>query len=337
VTAKRGRAAVSVRHEKAGKSSAALGRRSVQPRVGPPLEERLDEALDLAIRARRVRTGAQVLDAQRGAAGAELMGAVAGAIVREDAPDAHSLAQVGGPDATKRCRRGEALLVRELEHMRTAAVVVHEDVQQLAAGPRAVVMTLPASCRLLPPETAPARILRDPRELFGVDVHEVPGLGPFVAAGGPTAPRQTQPRLSRAAQHGVHGGGRQSERVGDVVRAEALGVAELVDRDDTVDTGLTREAPRPVRAVEESRRSVAAEAPQPFVGGLAGDAGRVRRPRHLPAFLKDATTQKFPFVRIEPRSSIEHRQGPPLGDVLWLVTSTDGAPAAVNNLSGMRN
>jgi hypothetical protein len=64
--------------------------------VGPLAQGGLDEAFGLAVGAGSVRTGEAVLDAELEAGGAELAGAIAGAVVGEQAADGDTVLGIEG-------------------------------------------------------------------------------------------------------------------------------------------------------------------------------------------------------------------------------------------------
>jgi hypothetical protein len=68
----------------------------VMANVGPLAQGGLDEALGLAVGARSVRTSEAVLDAELEAGGAELSGAIAGAVVGEQAADGDAVLGIEG-------------------------------------------------------------------------------------------------------------------------------------------------------------------------------------------------------------------------------------------------
>ena len=68
----------------------------VMANVGPLAQGGLDEAFGFAIGARSVRTSEAVLDSELEAGGAELAGAIAGAVVGEQAADGNAVLSVKG-------------------------------------------------------------------------------------------------------------------------------------------------------------------------------------------------------------------------------------------------
>jgi hypothetical protein len=75
--------------------------------VGQLAQGGLDEAFRLAVGARGVRTGEAVLDAELEAGGAEVPGAIAGAVVGEQAADGDAVLGVEGDGGAQSLPAGE--------------------------------------------------------------------------------------------------------------------------------------------------------------------------------------------------------------------------------------
>src|SRR5437867_2441579 len=112
----------------------ALLRVEVMANVGPLAQSGLDEAFSLAVGARSVRTGEAVLDAELEAGGAEEAGAIAGAVVSEQAANADAVLGIEGDGGAQEGDGGLALLVGEDAGEGEAGVIVDGDVQSLPAG-----------------------------------------------------------------------------------------------------------------------------------------------------------------------------------------------------------
>ena len=102
--------------------------------VSPLAQGGLDEAFGFAVGARSVRTGKAVLDAELEAGGAELSGAIAGAVVGEQAADGDTVLGVEGDGGVQEGDGGLALLVGQHAGEGEAGVIVDGDVQSLPAG-----------------------------------------------------------------------------------------------------------------------------------------------------------------------------------------------------------
>src|ERR1700676_3540947 len=83
----------------------------VMANVGPLAQGSLNEAFRLAVGARSVGTGEAVLNAELEAGGAELSGAIAGAVVGEQAANGDAVLGVKGDGGVQEGDGGFALLV----------------------------------------------------------------------------------------------------------------------------------------------------------------------------------------------------------------------------------
>ena|SRR5579884_209646 len=106
----------------------------VMANVGPLAQGSLNEAFGLAIGAGSVGTGEAVLDAELEASGAEVAGAVAGAVVGEQAANGDAVLGIEGDGSTKEDDSSLALLVWKHAGKSEARVIVDGDMQSLPAG-----------------------------------------------------------------------------------------------------------------------------------------------------------------------------------------------------------
>jgi len=102
--------------------------------IGPLAQGGLNEAFGLAVGAWSVRAGEAVVDAELEAGGAELAGAIAGAVVGEQAADGDTVLGVEGDGGVQESDGGWALLVGQHAGEGEARVIVDGDVQSLPAG-----------------------------------------------------------------------------------------------------------------------------------------------------------------------------------------------------------
>ena len=102
--------------------------------ISPLAQGGLDEAFGLTVGARSVRPGEAVLDAELKAGGAELAGAIAGAVVGEQAADGDAVLGVEGDGGVQKGDGSLALLVGQHAGEGEAGVIVDGDVQSLPAG-----------------------------------------------------------------------------------------------------------------------------------------------------------------------------------------------------------
>src|ERR1700747_843731 len=112
----------------------AFLRVEVMANIGPLAQGGLNEALGLAVGAGSVGKGEAVLDAELEAGGAEVAGAVAGAVVGEQAADGDAVLGVEGNGGGQEGVGGFALLMGEHAGEGETGVIVDGDVQGLPAG-----------------------------------------------------------------------------------------------------------------------------------------------------------------------------------------------------------
>src|SRR5882724_12292902 len=120
--------------EPGGKLLISFIRVEVVANVSPLAQGGLDEAFGLAVGARRVRAGEAVLDGELEASGAEVAGAIAGAVVGEQSANEDAVLGVEGDGGVQEGDGGFALLVGQHAGEGEAGVIVDGDVQSLAAG-----------------------------------------------------------------------------------------------------------------------------------------------------------------------------------------------------------
>ena len=124
----------------------AFLRIGVMTNVSPFPQGGLNEAFGFAVGAVSVRTGEAVLDAELEAGGAEVPGAIVGAIVGEQAANGDAVLGVEGEGGAQEGDSGWGLLVGQHAGEGEAGVIVDGDVQSLPAGePRASAPTAVAT------------------------------------------------------------------------------------------------------------------------------------------------------------------------------------------------
>src|SRR5271167_310447 len=96
--------------------------------VSPLAQGGLDEAFGLAVGAGSVGAGEAVLDAELEAGGAKVAGAIAGAVVGEQAANGDAVLGVEGDGGAQESDGGFALLVGEHAGESEAGVIVDGDV-----------------------------------------------------------------------------------------------------------------------------------------------------------------------------------------------------------------
>ena len=144
-------------------SGAAHGRGRVGATIGPLPQERLDEALGLAIGARRVRPGARVPEPRALAGRRKDVGAVARAVVCHEPPDTDAMAPKPGEGAPEKAHARDPVLIGQDLDVGQAGGIIDGHVHELPAdAPHAAA----AVARDAVPNAA------DPPEFLDVNVHE---------------------------------------------------------------------------------------------------------------------------------------------------------------------
>ena len=112
----------------------AFLRIGVMTNVSPFPQGGLNEAFGFAVGAVSVRTGEAVLDAELEAGGAEVAGAIAGAVIGEQAANGDAVLGIEGDGGAQKGDGGCALLVGQDAGECEAGVIVDGDMQSLPAG-----------------------------------------------------------------------------------------------------------------------------------------------------------------------------------------------------------
>src|ERR1700693_3614616 len=139
--------------------------------VGPLAQGGLDEAFRLTVGAGCVGTGKAVLNAELETGGAELSGAIAGAVVGEQAADGDAELGVEGDGGAQECDGSFGLLVGQHAGEGEAGVVVDGDMQSLPAR------ELRAAA---PTAIAPNGDLRIAGHALDVEMQQIAGSGMLI-------------------------------------------------------------------------------------------------------------------------------------------------------------
>jgi len=186
----------------------AFLRVEVMAHVGPLAQGGLDEAFGFAVGAGSVTTGEAVLDAELEAGGAEVAGAIAGAVVGEQAADGDAVLGVEGDGGAQEGDGGFGLLVGQHAGEGEAGVIVDGDVQSLPAG------ELRAAA---PPPVATNGDLLIAGHALDVEMEQIAGRGILVTHDGwggmEMAPEVEMSPLEDAAD----GGGAEMGSLGDLI------------------------------------------------------------------------------------------------------------------------
>ena len=176
--------------------------------VGPFAQGGLDEAFGFAVGAGSVRASKAVTDAEFGASGAKLMGAIAASVVGEQAANGDAVLGVESEGGVQEGEGGVDGLIGQHAGEGEAGVIVDGDVQSLPAGELGT--------------TATAAVAADGDLLIAghaldVEMEQIAGSGMFVAhhrrSGMQIAPAVEMSALQNAAD----GGGTEAGGLGDLI------------------------------------------------------------------------------------------------------------------------
>ncbi len=186
----------------------------VMANVGPLAQGSLDKAFGLAVGARSVRAGEAVLDAELEAGGAELSGAIAGAVVREQAADGDAVLGEEGDGGAQEGDRGFTLLVGQHAGEGEAGVIVDGDVQSLPAGElRAAAATA----------VAPNGDLLIAGHALDIEMEQVAGSGMLVAHDGRSGMEMTPAVEMSPLKNTADGRRTEACRLSDLIGGDATG------------------------------------------------------------------------------------------------------------------
>ena len=207
--------------------------------IGPLAQGSLDEAFGLAVGARSVGAGEAVLDAELEAGGAEVAGAIAGAVVGEQAADGDAMPGIEGNGGAQEDDGRFGLLVGQHAGEGEAGVIVDGDVQSLPAGElrAAAATTIAANGDLLIAGHA-----------LDVEMEQIAGSGMLIAHDG-WGGMQVAPAVEMSApQDTADGGGAEMGGLGDVIGGE-----QLATQSDDLSHPLRRGS---ARAMERARGTI---------------------------------------------------------------------------------
>src|SRR5438876_1899461 len=251
--------------EEVGQSESALNRGWIGSVVGPAAQESLDEAFGFSVGAGAVGLCAQVAQAEPFADRVEAVRAIAGAVVGHDAGDFDSAAGVPGDQASKEGGSGRGSFVSQDFCVRQSGGVVDGDVDELPAGPPAVLLAVARD--------AMADDL-DAAQLLGVDVDELSRMVSLVAADGFFRVEVLEPGETLPSQDTGHRGRAQADARGDL-GASLPPPAQSKDLFDNNGMGLTRTTMGPRTAIDQRRLAGLLITSFPFRCSSAVNTGRL--------------------------------------------------------------
>ena len=265
----------------AGERSRARVRCEIGPAIGPLAQERLNEALGLAVGAGRVGPRALVLHHPAPTRGRPDPRAIATTIVREDAVDADATA--GKPLQRPAQKAGARVAPLRPPHLHVGE-------------PRGIIdghMDVPPAARLRPLAIAGHAVADAPDTAQGLDVHvqQVAGVRPLIAADDGPGLEHPQPIQAGLAQDAGDGRARHLQCRTDLPRGRAR-LSELHDLAD----GRHSQAPglsMGPRCGIETRQVPGAPAGHPLRDGPDADARRLGGARLRPVLAHHAVDDQL--------------------------------------------
>ena len=232
--------------------------------VGPLAQGSLNETFGLAVGAGSVRAGEAVLDAELEAGDAKVAGAVAGAVVGEQAANGDAVLGIEGDGGVQESDGGLALLVGQHAGEGEAGVIVDGDVQSLPAGElRAAAATAIAT----------NGDLLIAGHALDVEMQQIAGSGMLVAHDGWSGMQMAPAVQLSPPQDAADGGGTEAGGLRDVI-----GGTQLATQSDDLRDPLRRGSARAMEwargTVPQAGQSQSAVAAEPLGGRLAADVER---------------------------------------------------------------
>src|SRR5262245_52193295 len=188
-------------------SGAAHGRGRVGATIGPLPQERLDEALGLAIGARRVRPSARVPESRALAGCRKDVGAVARAVVRHEPPDADAMAPKPGEGAPEKAHARDPVLIGQDLDVGQPGGIIDGHVHELPAD-------APHATAAVASDAMPRG--GDPPEFLDGEVEESARPTVLVPYDGRRRRQVAQARQTQPPQIAGDGGRAESQGAGDL-------------------------------------------------------------------------------------------------------------------------
>ena len=227
--------------------------------VSPLAQGGLDEAFSLTVGARSVGTGEAVVDAELEAGGAELSGAIAGAVVGEQAADGDAVLGVEGDGGVQKGDGSLALLVGQHAGEGEAGVIVDSDVQSLPTGElRATAATTIAT----------NGDLLIAGHAFDVEVEQIARRGMFITHDGWGGMEMTPAVEMSPLKNTADGGRTETGRLSDLIGRTQL-ATERDDLSGQLRRSSARTMERPGRAIPQAGQAQGAVAAPPLGGGFS--------------------------------------------------------------------
>ena len=237
----------------------AFLRVEVMANVGPLAQSGLDKAFRLAVGAGSVRAGEAVLDGELEAGGAEVSGAIAGAVVGEQAADGDAVLGVEGDGGAQEGDGGLALLVGQDAGEGEAGVIVDGHVKSLPAG----------ELRAAAPATvAPNGDLLIAGHGLDVEMEQIAGSGVFITHHRWRGMEMTPAVQLSALQDAADGGGTEAGGLCNVIGGTQL-ATQADDLSHQLRRGSARAMEGPRGTIPQPGQTQSTVAAEPLGGGLA--------------------------------------------------------------------
>jgi len=263
--------------------SAALCAGAIEAAVRPFTEHRLNEALSLAVRSRRVGTGSLMPQLQTQTSLAESVRAIAGAVVCEQGFDSDALVPKPGARATRELSAGLTFLVGQDLCVGDSREVVDGDVDELPSS--LIAATGRAHARDAMTGFAEAA------QLLDVQVQQLAGMPPLIPSWRDRGLEALERTEATSVEHGADRRSRQFKLCSD----EASGLLELPQPHNHLDprTGQ-RVGPAVGRraAIAKTAPALLTKAPKPLVRCPAADSGGRGRLLRAPALLAHTVNEQ---------------------------------------------
>ena len=201
--------------------------------ISPLAQGGLDKAFGLAIGARGIGSGKNVLEAELATGQGKNIGTKTGAIIGHDTLKFDAEAPIMGGGLAQEGGSGDALLVGEDGGVGQTGMVVDGDKNE--------VVTSPAN-RITPITCDAEAWAMDAGQLLDVDVEEIAGMGPLVTDDGGSRDQIAPATQVSPAQDARDGGAGQAGTLGDVEARELL----LAQGDDLL---LPQKRSRPMQTL----------------------------------------------------------------------------------------
>jgi len=292
----------------------------IEASIGPLAKQCLDESLGLAVGLGRARPGAQVPQPQGLANVVEEVGAIAVAVVGEQALDRDSLGCEPGDSAAQELAAAARVLIGEDFGIGDAGMVIDGHVHELPAG---------AATSGAPPSSDAMTGLRETAQLLRIQVQQIAGPAPLVAAWWARRLQGALGSQSTTRKHGADGRARNAQLLADAARG-LLVETQVGDEITPLGGQSVRPARGARRAIAKALRTTLPKPSQPFVRGTAADSSGRGRFACRPSLL-DAANEQRSTGRCGPGILMDVHPGFSLLEVVRLAPNSFSGLARVNN------